>query len=145
MTRKTTPESDTYTVAKFCQIAGFDRHTLAARIQEMGIEPAGKSYRQNADIYRLRDLVRAVLGGDIEAERLRKTREEADRLAIANARSRGETIEISTVKKLGEAVFIQVRNKILSFSITAEEQDALLIALLKLSEIDWDREAMRGQ
>lgn len=143
MPSKSSSETDCYTVAKFSQVAGFGRHTLATRIHELGIEPAGKSSRQNADTYRLRDLIRAILGGDIEAERLRKTREEADRLALQNARSRGETIEVDRVKKLGQCVFIAIRQRILNFPLSQDEQDALLTDLLKLKEINWDLEAGR--
>lgn len=135
------------TIAEMAREIGYDRHTLASRITEMDIQPVGKVAKGKAagsDLYRIRDFFRAVLGGDIEAEKLRKTREEADRIAIQNARSRGETIEVATVKKLGEAVFLQIRNRILSFPITAEEQDALLKALLDMKKIDWDREAGRA-
>jgi phage terminase Nu1 subunit (DNA packaging protein) len=136
----------TATVAEWAREIGFDRNTLMARVVEMGIQPVGKitgGKAAGADTYRIRDLFKAALGGDMEAERLRKTREEADKLALQNARSRGETIEVAAVKKLGEAVFVQIRNKILSFPITAEEQDALLKLLLDLRKIDWDREAAK--
>jgi hypothetical protein len=130
-----------YTVARFSQLVGFDRHALAARVQEMDLKPVGKSDAQGADLYSIRDLVRAVLGGDIEAEKLRKTREEADRLALMNARSRGELVEIAAVKKLGEKVMIAIRNRILNMPLTDDEKDRCLLDLMELEKIDWSREA----
>lgn len=137
---KPIPEPAGYTVARFSQLAGFDRHTLASRIAEMNIEPVGKSQSQAADMFSIRDLVRAVLGGDLEAERLRKTREEADKLALANARSRGELVEISAVKKLGEKVMVAIRNRLLNMPLTDEEKDRCLTDLMDLKRIDWTRE-----
>lgn len=143
-TKKTGPkpalEPAGYTIARFCQLAGFDRHTLASRITEMNIEPVGKSTAQAADLFSIRDLVRAILGGDHEAEKLRKTREEADKLALQNARSRGELVEISVVKKLGEKVMVAIRNRILNMPLTDEEKDRCLTDLMDLERIDWTRE-----
>ena len=138
---KPVPEPAGYTVARFAQLTGMDRHTLASRISEMGLAPVAKSKLQNADIYTIRDLVRAVLGGDIEAERLRKTREEADKLALANSRARGELVEIAAVKKLGEKVMIAIRNRLLNMPLTDEEKDKCLLELMALDRIDWTREA----
>ena len=133
----------TATVAEMAREIGFDRHQLMKRISEMNIKPAGKVEKgkaSGADLYRVRDLFKAALGGDIEAERLRKTREEADKLALANARSRGELIEIQSVKKLGERVMVAIRNRILQFPITDDEKDALLTELLNLGKMDWTRD-----
>ena len=96
---------------------------------------------QKGDLYHLRDLISVLLGGDYEAERLRKTKEEADRLAIQNARSRGELIEISTVKKLGQDVVKTVTTCILNMPMTDEEKDGCLRNLLALGDLDWDRTA----
>ena len=133
-------EPDGYTVARFAQLVGFDRHTLVSRIEEMRLQPVGKTTAQAASIYTVRDLVKAILGGDIEAEKLRKIREEADKLALQNARSRGETVEIASVKKLGEKVMVAIRNRILNMPLTDEEKDRCLRELLDLGRLDWSRE-----
>jgi phage terminase Nu1 subunit (DNA packaging protein) len=133
-------EPEGYTVARFAQLAGFDRHTIGARIEEMKIQPVGKTVAQAAALYAIRDLVRAILGGDIEAEKLRKTREEADKLALANARSRGELVEIASVKKLGEKIMVAIRNRLLNMPLTDEEKDRCLKELLDLGKLDWSRE-----
>lgn len=105
----------------------------AARPKRVGVTP------QKGDLYHLRDLIAVLLGGDYEAERLRKTKEEADRLAIHNARSRGELIEICTVKRLGQEVVKTVTSCILNMPMTDEEKDRCLRNILALSEMDWDR------
>lgn len=133
----------TATVAEWAREIGFDRHSLMKRIAEMDIQPAGKVAKGKAagsDLFRIRDLFKAALGGDIEAERLRKTREEADKLALQNARSRGELVEIASVKKLGEKIMIALRNRILNMPLTDEEKDRCLIELMDLGKLDWSRE-----
>lgn len=133
----------TATVAEWSRETGVDRHTLMTRIQEMKVKPAGKVAKGKAAgsaTYRVRDLFKAALGGDIEAERLRKTREEADKLALANARSRGEVVEIAAVKKLGERVMVAVRNRLLNMPLTDEEKDRCLVEIMELGKLDWSRE-----
>jgi hypothetical protein len=129
---------DAYSVARFAELVHLDRHTLAGRIAEMGIVASGR--RGGATVYHLRDLLKAALGGDIEAERLRKTREEADKLALMNARSRGELVEIVAVKRLGEKVMVAIRNRILNMPLTDDEKDRCLGELMGLEKIDWTRE-----
>ena len=134
--------TSTATAAEWAREIGFDRHTLMKRIMEMDIQPTGKVEKGKAagsDVYRIRDLFKAALGGDIEAERLRKTREEADKLALQNARSRGELIEIASVKRLGQEVVKSVTTCILNMPMTDEEKDSCLRNLLALGEMDWSR------
>jgi phage terminase Nu1 subunit (DNA packaging protein) len=130
--------AESLTIARFAQLTGFDRHTLASRLSELKAQPVGRVVQ--AATYSLRDLVKAALGGDIEAERLRKTREEADKLELANARTRGEIVEISSVKKLGEKVMVALRNRILAMPLTDEEKDRCLEELRSLATMDWSRE-----
>ncbi len=130
------------TISGWAKATGCDRHTIAKAITEMGIKPDGRVVGGKAagtETYRIRDLFKAAMGGDIEAERLRKTREEADKLALANARSRGELVEIAAVKKLGEKVMVAVRNRILNMPLTDEEKDSCLRELLALGDMDWSR------
>jgi phage terminase Nu1 subunit (DNA packaging protein) len=132
----------TATAVEWAREIGIDRHTLMARITEMKLRPAGKVGKGKAagtSTYRVRDLFKAAMGGDIEAERLRKTREEADKLALANARSRGDLVEIQSVKKLGEKVMVAVRNRILNMPLTDEEKDRCLTELMDLDRLDWSR------
>lgn len=129
------------TVAEWCRETNGERHALMQKLSEARIAPVGdaKGRASGAKLYRIGDLYRAMGGGVYEAERLRKTREEADKLAIQNARSRGELIEISTVKKLGQEVMKTVTTAILNMPMTDEEKDKCLSNLLVLGDMDWDR------
>ena len=133
---------ETWTIAQWCREVGGDRHEFQRKVGAADIKPIGQATGRSkgAALYRVRDLVKVANGDDHEAEKLRKTREEADRLALANARSRGELVEISAVKKLGEKVMIALRNRILAMPLTDEEKDRCLGELLSLADMDWSRE-----
>jgi hypothetical protein len=73
-------------------------------------------------------------GTTLYAERLRKTREEADKLALENARMRGELVETESVYRHFEAVFVALRQKILACGLLDEEKDELLNELLRLTQ-----------
>ena len=129
-------------MAKWSREVGGDRDDWMRRVTETGVKPAGNAdgRSKGAKLYTVRDLYKAGVGGDYEAERLRKTREEADKLAIQNARSRGELVSLEAVKRLGEKALVGLRNKILSMPLTDEEKDSCLRELLTLGSIDWSRE-----
>jgi len=131
-----------WTVAQWCREVGGDRHEFQRRVSASSVKPSGKATgrAKGAELYRVRDLVKVAIGGDHEAERLRKTREEADAVALKNARSRGELVEIAAVKKLGERVLVAVRNRLLAMPLTDEEKDRCLRELLALGDMDWSRE-----
>ncbi len=131
-------QKTTFTPSKFASLIGCDRHELQKKLSEINAKPAASNGR--GEEYSLRDLVKAHLGGDIRREQLRKTREEADKLAIANARTRGELVEIAAVKKLGEKFMIALRQRILSFPITNEEKDRCLGEIVALKDVDWSRQ-----
>ncbi|MES2995890.1 MAG: hypothetical protein V4733_03680 [Verrucomicrobiota bacterium] len=132
---------ETWTIAQWCREVGGDRHDFQRKVAASDIKPTGiaDGRAKGADLYRVRDLVKVAIGGDHEAEKLRKTREEADRLALQNARARGELVEIAAVKRLGEKVMAAVRNRLLNMPLTDEEKDQCLRELLSLSEMDWSR------
>lgn len=134
---------ESWTVAKWCVECGGDRHEFQRKVAASKIKPTGKAdgRAKGAALYRVRDLLKVTIGGDHEAEKLRKTTEEADRLALANARSRGETVDIAAVKKLGEKVMVALRNRILNMPLTDEEKDKCLVEVMDLGKLDWSREA----
>jgi len=78
---------------------------------------------------------------DIKKEQLRRCKEEADKLELANARTRGELIPMATVIKINQANFSVLRNRILSFPLTDEEKTTCMKELFALRDIDWTREA----
>lgn len=103
---------------------GLDRRTLTSRIRQLGLEP-GKDRK-----FSTRDIAAAVFG-DYDAERIRKTKEEADKLALANARERGELCEVSRVIAFCQGVGVVLRQKILGSSLMESEKDELLLDLRK--------------
>lgn len=134
---KRNTEKIALTVSKFASLVGCDRHELKRKLEENNAHPEGS--QSGADTYGLRDLVNAFAGGDERAARIRQLSANAERIEIQNARSHGELVSVEKVKKLGEAVMIAIRQKILSFPIRADEQNKLLLELLNLKNMDWNR------
>lgn len=77
---------------------------------------------------------------DPDYERARKDKEMADKLALGNMRTRGETVDISAVKKFGETVMVAIRQRILAMGLAPDEEDKCLIELMRLKDLDWTRE-----
>ena len=74
---------------------------------------------------------------DIKREQLRRTKEEADKLELQNARTRGELTEVARVKTLGGRVMVAIKSRILNFPITDEEKDKCLMELIELGNLKW--------
>ena len=74
---------------------------------------------------------------DIKREQLRRTKEEADKLELQNARTRGELTEVARVKALGGRVMVAIKGRILSFPISEELKDKCLIELMELGNLKW--------
>lgn len=77
---------------------------------------------------------------DLKREQLRRTKEEADKLELLNARTRGELVEVSRVKRAGEKVMSAIRNRILNMPLTDDEKDQCLRDLLSVREFDFSGE-----
>lgn len=69
---------------------------------------------------------------ELKKHQLRRTKEEADKLELANAKTRGDLIEKNEVIKAGEEIMAIVRNSILNDKITEEAKDKCLKNLLRL-------------
>lgn len=78
---------------------------------------------------------------DFERERLRRTKEEADKLEIFNARSRGELVEVAKVKVMGEKVMAAMKTRILNMPMTEEQKDQCLRDLHSLRTVDFSDES----
>jgi len=74
---------------------------------------------------------------ELKKQQLRRTKEEADKLELANARTRGELVEVSKVKRLGEQVMSGIKTKILNMPLTDDEKDKCLRDLLSLKDLDY--------
>lgn len=77
---------------------------------------------------------------ELKKHQLRRTKEEADKLELANARTRGELVEVSRVKKLGEQVMSGIKAKILNMPLTDEQKDKCLRDLLSIKDLDFKEE-----
>ena len=77
---------------------------------------------------------------DIKKEQLRRTKEEADKLELQNARTRGELVEVSRVIQMGEKIMAAMKTKILNAPLTDKEKDSLLIELLSVRDMDFSEE-----
>lgn len=89
--------------------------------------------------------LRSKQGSDIEAERLRKTTEEADKLALENEKTRGSLVEVEAVYKNGESVFVALRARILSSGLSDHEKDELLTDLMQLKVGDFSESVRAGK
>jgi len=74
---------------------------------------------------------------ELKKQQLRRTKEEADKLELANARTRGELVEVAKVKRLGEQVMSGIKTKILNMPLTDDEKDKCLRDLLSLKDLDY--------
>ena len=74
-------------------------------------------------------------GGTLGAEKLRKLKEEADRVALENAARRGELIDKADFMKRIETIYTEMRQRILNSSMRDHEKDALLGGLSQLHQL----------
>ena len=138
MKRKST-ETLAYTVNKFSQIVSFDRQAIASRLAELRAVPVAES-PQGAGLYHLRDLVRALLGGNIELERLRLIRAQADKLESQLAERNRQLVPVAESVETVIACAYDIRNAILALPIPHADQDKLLLEMQKLATV-WQAKA----
>ena len=74
---------------------------------------------------------------DLKREQLRRIKEEADKIQLANERTRGELVEVIAVKRAGEKVMSAIRNRILNMPLTDDEKDQCLRDLLSIRDMDF--------
>ena len=77
---------------------------------------------------------------DFERERLRRTKEEADKLELLNAKTRGELVDVEKVKRLGEKVAEAIKTVIMNDAISEEAKDKCLRNLVVLKDVDFFEE-----
>lgn len=71
---------------------------------------------------------------ELESEKIRETRERADKLALDNAERRGEVIPTRLAQKLLEEVIVELKNKVLaSIAIDEKEKDDLLETIRQIN------------
>ena len=124
-TQKSQAKTVRWSLAMMSREFGPDHKTLAKALAASGIVAGSDG------LYSSNEALRLVCG-DIDAERLRKTREEADKLAIENAVARGELVDVRDFVKRYEPIYAQIRQTILASGLGDNDKDALLTELAKL-------------
>jgi hypothetical protein len=81
------------TASRFSALVGVDRNEILNRLEEAKAEPVGR--KNGGNTYSLRDLFHAAIGGDIQEQRLRKLRAEADHLELSLRTKRRELVPVS--------------------------------------------------
>ncbi len=74
---------------------------------------------------------------EIKKHQLRRTKEEADKLELANARTRGELGEVAKGRGVGEQVRRGIKTKSLNMPLADEEKDKCLRDLLSMKDLDY--------
>lgn len=129
-----------FTISEFAKHAGLDRHTLGVKVTKHGVKPTGKvttGKAAGADLFHIRDLVRAATGDEQAAARLGKTRAQAEKIELANARDRAELVELAAVEQFAKSVHRALSVKIAAMPVTDTEKDVLLVEIQPLLSQDW--------
>lgn len=106
-------EHISWTQTKIAREFGMDARTVGKKVKQAGILPTKKLTTPE---------VLRVLFGDIDSERLRKTREEADSIALKNAQLRGELVELQAVGQVWGQIIADSKQRILNIPIKVESQ-----------------------
>ncbi len=86
----------------------------------------------------------AAVFGDIQGERLRKTREEADNLALKNDELRGELVQVALVKQMVSEIILANKQTILASQLEQEGKNEILANLEALGGIEWDKASKKA-
>lgn len=111
---------------------GAHRDTLKAKLIRNGEQPA------KDDTYSTAQIVAAIFG-DIESEKLRKVKEEADKLSLANRQTRGDLISVDDAIAIAQRFASAARQAIVMSKLSPEEKNAVLSELRGLAEVDWTK------
>ena len=103
----------------------FSFNTVTKRLAQSGVKP-------DADGFYTTKQMHAALFGDINGERLRKIRAEADQVEMENAIKRGELVNVEEFGKKWDSVFIKLKQTIKSSKLTEAEQFGILSELEKV-------------
>lgn len=108
-----------WTVESACRELGVSRGAFSSRVATSGIKPDDGGRFTTAQVF-------AIMHGDMDGEKLRKTREEADKLEMENRKTRGTTIDIEDAAEVMGKFGAAIRQKILLCSMTDEEKAAII-------------------
>ncbi|MEX1115438.1 MAG: hypothetical protein WEB53_09315 [Akkermansiaceae bacterium] len=124
-------ETPSFTASRFAALVGVDRGHLIRKLEEIGAKPVSEDGRGAA--FSMRHLFQAATGGNAAAERLRKTKAEADVLEHKLAVARKEYMPVQECANIVLNCGWSIRRVILSLPIPDREKDSLLGDLQKLA------------
>ncbi len=115
--KKRGPKSERcrWTIERAAVEFGINPRTLVARLKQGGIDPDAEGYWTTMQI------VRGIYD-DLESERIRLTRAQADGEELRNAKDRGELVPVDEFARRWEPVFIDMVRIIKSSKLTEDEQ-----------------------
>jgi hypothetical protein len=99
-----------------------DRKTVTKRVKAAGLEPGNDGRFSTAQIA-------SALHGDLEAEKIRLTREQADDFAISNEKQRRIVVEIDDLLNALERRFIAHKQIVENLPITPDQKQVILNGL----------------
>lgn len=111
-----------WTLEVACAEFDINTRTLSSRLKQEGIDP------DKAGHWTTKQIVRAIYN-DLEAERIRKTRAEADQVQMQNRITAGDYVHVETFCKKYEVVAREMVRIIKSSTMTEEDQRKTLLAL----------------
>ena len=105
---------------------GMDSRTVGKRLADAELE--------RKDSFSTREVFTAMVG-DLGAEKIRETRERADKLSMENAARRGELVEVKAVAEVVNRAIGSMRGYVLGLTrLEEDERDEMLIKLGALYE-----------
>lgn len=127
-------ESLAWTIDRASREFGPNPRTIQGRLTRAGIAPDENGR------YTTKQICAAVFG-DTDGEKLRKLKEEADSVALDNARIRGELISVEDAVLLNRRVAFAIRQKILALPLPVEKRNDLLHEIQRLADVDFTKAA----
>ncbi len=104
---------------------GLDRKTLTGRIKTSGVEIGEDGKFSTTQICR-------AAFGDIDGEKLRKTTEEADAIALSNAKTKGELLDLEDWCRGKEKILSGVKQIVEDSELPEDKQEQILNAFSNL-------------
>lgn len=112
---------------------GVSRDVLKTKLDQAGEQPGEDS------CYGTPQIIKAIFT-DAKAERVRLTREQADKVSLDNAQTRREQAPMAQVEKVWTAWAIGIRDAVRDQEITAEQKQNILAAVRDVDPEEYFKE-----
>jgi phage terminase Nu1 subunit (DNA packaging protein) len=131
-----------WSINRLSEEAGMDRRTIKKRLEQ--VEPC--DFQDGDPVYRLRDFIGALLGHDkdgasnLEAEKTRLTKAQADQAELNLSVSRKEVVPVDIAFQVVSNMFFSVRRIVETSGLVVEEKDEIFEQLRGLQATDFVNE-----